>query len=274
MPVSALILALAAAFLHALWNMLAARSRDSQATLALAMTIGPVLLLPLAVLRWNVEPAAYPWMVLSAALELVYLVLLGAAYQRADMSLIYPIARGFAPVLVLIGGTIVFHERISPVSTLGILVVALGVLMVRGVRSPAALRHVALAGTIAAVIASYTLVDQQGVRLSDPIAYLVVVTGVPGAILLAAIVWRDGTDRVRAALSPSLGVASVAGVSAYGFVLAALTMAPAALVSAVRETSVVIGTALAAFVLHEPVERSRWVGAAVVTAGVGLVVLG
>jgi drug/metabolite transporter (DMT)-like permease len=273
-PVSALILALAAAFLHALWNMLAARSKDSQATLALAMTIGPALLLPFALVRWQVEPAAYPWMALSAALELVYLVLLGAAYHRADMSLIYPIARGLAPVLVLIGGTILFHERITPVSTLGIVIVAVGVLMVRGVRSPGELRHVALACTIAAVIASYTLVDQQGVRLSDPITYLVVVTGVPGLILLVAILWRDGTARIRAALSPSLGVASVAGVSAYGFVLAALTIAPAALVSAVRETSVVIGTALAALVLHEPVERSRWVGAAVVTLGVGLVVLG
>jgi drug/metabolite transporter (DMT)-like permease len=274
MPAAALGLALSAAFLHALWNLLAARAGDTVAALAIAMSIGPLLVLPLALLRWRVEPAAVPYIAVSAALELTYMVLLAAAYRRAEMSLIYPIARGMAPVFVLVLGTLLLGQAVSPMSTLGIVVVAAGVVMVRGFRSAAALRHVLLALTIAGIIASYTLVDQQGLKHADPIAYSVLITGLPGLALLGWVVAHGGRARVAATLSPSIAAAGVAGVSAYTLVLAALTMAPAALVAAVRESSVVIATAMAALVLHERVDRTRWLGSAVVAMGVGLVVLG
>ena len=190
------------------------------------------------------------------------------------MSLIYPIARGMAPVFVLLAGALLLGQRVAPLSMVGIGVVAVGVVLVRGLGSGAQLRHVALALAIAAIIATYTLVDQQGLRYADPIPYAVLITGIPGAILVAAIALRDGPGRLRRALTPSIGVAGLSGVVAYGLVLAALRLAPAALVSAVRESSVVIGTAMAALVLHERVSRSRRVGAIVVVAGVGLVVLG
>lgn len=274
MPLSALALALCAAFLHALWNLLAARSRDTEAALAIAMSVGPLALLPIALPSWRVVPAAIPYVVVSASLELAYLVLLGAAYRRAEMSLIYPIARGMAPVFVLIGATVLVGQRVSPLSTAGIMVVAAGVLIVRGLRSPAALRHVLLALSIAGIIASYTLVDQQGLRFADPLGYAVLITGLPGLALLGWVLARGGRARVAATLSPTIGIAGVAGVSAYGLVLAALMLAPAAMVAAVRESSVVIATAMAAFVLHERVERSRWLGSLVVAAGVAPVVLG
>jgi drug/metabolite transporter (DMT)-like permease len=191
------------------------------------------------------------------------------------MSLIYPIARGTAPVFVLVAGAIVLGQAVALVAAVGIAVVATGVLLVRGVRSPASLRHVALALAIAGIIASYTLVDTQGLRYADPLPYAVIVTGIPGAVLLAWVLARSGRARVRAVLTPGIVAASLCGIVAYGFVLGALAIAPAAaMVSAVRETSVVMATALAALVLHERVARSRWIGAIVVTAGVVLVVLG
>jgi drug/metabolite transporter (DMT)-like permease len=274
MSVTAVALALAAAFLHALWNLLAARSRDTEAALAVAMVIGPIVLLPLALTRWRVEPEALPYIALSCGLELAYLVMLGAAYRRADMSLIYPIARGMAPVLVLVGATIGLGQQVSVVSAAGIGIVAVGVAMVRGFRSPADVRHVLLALVIASTIAGYTLVDQQGLRFADPLPYVVLITGLPGLALAMGVAARGGAGRLRRVLSPSIAVAGVSGVGAYGLVLAALTLAPAALVAAVRETSVVIATAMAATVLGERVERSRWVGSGVVAIGVGLVVAG
>ncbi len=275
MPPAALALALAAAFLHACWNLLAARSRDPEAALAVAMSLGPALMIPLALATWRIEAAALPWIVASCALETVYLVLLARGYGSSEMSLIYPIARGTAPVFVLVAGALVLGEEVGVVAAAGIAVVAMGVLLVRGVRSPASLRHVALALTIAGIIATYTFVDKQGLRHAGPIPYAMLVTGIPGSLLLCWVILRSGRARIRAVLTRETVGASLLGVSAYALVLAALALAPAAaMVSAVRETSVVMATALAALVLHERVARSRWIGALVVTAGVVLVVLG
>src|SRR2546423_13796137 len=102
MPVSALALALAAAALHALWNLLLARERDTEATTAVAVLVFVVALVPLAAATWRVDGGAVPYILGSAALELVYFALLAAAYRRFELSLVYPLARGFAPVLALV----------------------------------------------------------------------------------------------------------------------------------------------------------------------------
>jgi drug/metabolite transporter (DMT)-like permease len=272
-PPLALALALGAAVLHATWNLLLARSRDSDASLAVAMVVGPAVLLPFALLRWRVEPEAVPFVVVSAALELTYFALLAWAYRRAELSLIYPIARGLAPVLVLGGAVAFLHASASLVQAAGVALVAIGVVLVRGLRAPADIRHVAVAVGIAALIASYTLVDQQGLRYADPLPYLVLVVGIPGSVYLAAVLARGGTARVRAAASPAVLAGGVSVVGAYGLVLAALTMAHAASVAAIREVSIVIATALGAVVLHERVARSRWLGSAAVVGGIALVVV-
>ena len=105
MPPSALLLALGAAMLHAGWNVLLARARDVRAATAVALVVGVILFAPFAAATWRVEVSALPWIACSAALELVYFVLLTAAYGRSDLSLVYPIARGVAPVLVLVGAS-------------------------------------------------------------------------------------------------------------------------------------------------------------------------
>lgn len=274
MATAALALALVSAVIHALWNLLTARSRDSEAALAIAMTVGPLLAIPLAIATWRVDAEAVPYLLLSGSLELTYMILLGRAYRAAEMSLVYPIARGMAPVFVLAAGWLLLGQSVGPLSALGIGVVAIGVVLVRGFRGGGSLRHVLLALTIAAVIAAYTLVDSVGLRYANPIPYAVLITGIPGALLVTWIAWRDGPGRIRAAATPSIALAGVSTIAAYGLVLAALRLAPAATVSAVRETSVVFGTALAAIVLHERVDRTRIAGALLVTLGVILVVVG
>src|SRR5919202_2988179 len=102
MPASALGLALAAAALHALWNLLLARERDTAAVTAVALVVFVIVLVPVAAVTWRVESAAIPYIAGSAALELAYIVLLAAAYRRFELSLVYPLARGLAPVLALV----------------------------------------------------------------------------------------------------------------------------------------------------------------------------
>lgn len=273
MPLTALAIALGAALIHALWNMVIARSADNQAITAVAILAGTTLALPFALLRWNVQPEAWPWIIVSSVLELIYFWLLTTAYRRAEMSLIYPIARGMAPVIVLIV-SIVFGVAFTPLQAAGVALVGAGVVLVRGLRGSARWSDVALALTVATAIAGYTLIDKQGVRYADPVTYLFLILVAPaiGGVLFVAS--RGGWPRIRRAIGWQPMAAGIGTTASYGLVLVALGLAPAASVSAVREVGVVFAVFLGAVFLREPVGPSRIVGALVVVIGIALVVLG
>jgi uncharacterized membrane protein len=156
---------------------------------------------------------------------------------------------------------------------LGVVVVALGVVLVRGVRGQVDSRGVALAVAVAATIAGYTLVDNSGIEHADPIAYLELVLLTTAAAYLPLALRLRGRAAVRAELRPRILAAGLCMFGAYVVVLAALTFAPAAPVAAVRETSIVIATALAAVFLGERVTRRRMAGAVVVAAGIAVLSL-
>ena len=132
MPTSALALALAAAFVHALWNMVLAGARDSQAATAVALAIGVVLFAPVAAITWHVEPAAVPYVLGSSALEVLYFVFLAGAYQSGELGLVYPIARGSAPVIVLPLSAIALGTGVTALQVLGVLAIAAGAARCRG----------------------------------------------------------------------------------------------------------------------------------------------
>ncbi len=273
-PVDAFLLALAAAFLHALWNVLLARETDVHAATAVAMVASVIAFAPVAVLRWDVDSRVWPYVAVTAVLQLVYFALLAVAYGRAELSFVYPIARGVAPVLVLVVGAAVLGAGASAGQAVGVVLVGVGVILVRGLGGPHDRLGLALGVSIAAVIAAYTLVDKQGIRYADPIVYLELGMA-PAALAYAATiaVLHRGTTRIRAAAGPRPVAAGLLSFAAYALVLAALSLAPAAAVAAVRETSVLIATALAWLVLHERVGRVRAAGAVLVVAGVALLAL-
>ena len=273
MPVAALAIALASAVIHSLWNLVIARSPDNQATTAVAIAAGTLVALPLALLRWNVQPDAWPWIVASSLLELAYFWLLTTAYQRADMSLIYPIARGMAPVLVLIV-SIAFGVAFTLPQAAGVAVVGAGVVLVRGSKGDVRWSDLALALAVGAAIAGYTLVDKQGVRYADPITYLVLILVTPAVAGLLFVASRGGWERIRKAIEWRALAGGIGTMASYALVLVALGLAPAASVAAVREVGVVFAVFLGAVFLKEPVGPSRLVGAFVVVAGIVLVVLG
>jgi hypothetical protein len=113
MPVSALLLALAAALIHANWNLLLSGADDTHAATAVAVLVGVVVFAPVAALTWRIGSAAWPYMAASSALEVLYLIFLASGYARAAMSFVYPIARGSAPVLVLTVSVLVLGSSFS-----------------------------------------------------------------------------------------------------------------------------------------------------------------
>jgi drug/metabolite transporter (DMT)-like permease len=268
MPLDAFGLALAAAVLHAVWNVLLARTRDPQAATAVAFCVAVAVWAPVAAVRWRVESGAWPYIAGSAAFELVYVLLLGAAYGRARLSVFYPLARGLAPVLVLVVAALALGAATSWRQAAGVCAVGGGILLVRGRRPDRTATLFGLA--IAATIAGYTLFDNTGVTEADPLAYLEAVMVVPAVVSAAVVAVRTGPAALRAAVGVETVAIAPLTLAPYALVLFALRLAPAAPVAAVRETSVLVVTALAALVLKEHVSAWHAAGAAAVVAGVVL----
>ncbi len=269
MSSGALALALGAAVLHAGWNVLLAGSRDTAAATGGLLIWGVLLLAPFAVVFGDVSGSAVPFIAASAALELGYFVLLARAYSGGSVSVVYPVARGVAPTLVLVVGVLGLGRGVGWLAGVGVLAVSAGVLLLgsdelfadSATNSSRTRRDLGFGLAIAAVIAAYTLVDAEGVEHADPVAYLALVT-VPCALLFPAVVGQRPDLTARTALT------AAATFGAYLLVLAALQLAPPAPVAATRESSIVIATLLAAAFLHEKLTPTKLAGALTVTAGV------
>ncbi|MGH2467525.1 MAG: EamA family transporter, partial [Candidatus Limnocylindrales bacterium] len=206
MPLTALALALGAAFFHASWNTLLARARDIGAFTAVALVVGWCAVVPVALLTWHLDAAAIPFVLAGGLLQTAYYGLLAAAYQRADMSLVYPLARGLAPVVVL--GLAIAAVGLQPTlpEVVAVFLVAAGVLFVRGLGRPggaAVTRGRAgqkdgqglgalLAVCVAFTIAGYTVIDQQGLRHASPFAYLLIEQTIPTVAYAGISLWRRG----------------------------------------------------------------------------------
>ena len=269
MPTAALVLALLSAVSSAVWNLLVKQSRDTEAVTAVALAIGVILFSP-ALAFGHIPLAAWPYLVASAALEFIYFTLLAAAYRRAELSLVFPLARGLAPVLVLLIGLVALHDRASAGELAGVLLVAVGATAVRGIRLAGGFADTGIALLIAVCIAGYTLVDKRGVALASPAAYLEVVMALLVLPYLALVARSRGLRPLRRELRPRTAIIGIGIIGGYALVLYGLRLAAAAPVAAVRESSVVIGTALAAIVLRERVGPARFCGACLVAVGVAV----
>jgi drug/metabolite transporter (DMT)-like permease len=272
-PLTAFLLAFAAAWLHGTGNVLLGRTREPEAATAMMLLLGVLAFGPIAALDWHVQGAAIPYIVASAVLELCYFALLAGAYRRSEVSLVYPVARGTAPVLVLIGTLVVLRRSASVGEIVGVVAVGAGILLVRGPRVGGDRVGLLLALATGAFIAGYTLVDKEGLRHAAPIPYIELVLVAPALIYAAAIAHVRGVAALRAETTPMIVVIGVVLFGTYVLVLEALKMAPAPAVSAVRETSVVIAAGLAALILRERVTVARFAGAGLVATGVALLAL-
>jgi drug/metabolite transporter (DMT)-like permease len=235
-------------------------------TLLLSIVAGA----PFAIAFWRLDSGVWPFLIAGSVLQLLYYLLLAYAYTHGELSVVYPVARGLAPVFVLIGAVVVTGAGTTPKQVAGVLLVAAGILLVRGVRRG---KGVAVAVTIACLIAAYTVVDKHGVVHASPVAYLELMTMFSGVAYTAVVVKWRGASVLRAELSWRSAVAGIGTFAAYGAVLGALQLASAASVAAVRESGVLVATALAAVFLRERVTEWRAAGAVLVVIGIVLLAL-
>ena len=277
MPLDAFALALGSAFLHALWNLILGRERDPEAATAVALVASVVVFAPVAIVRFDADSGVWPYVAVTSLLQLAYFAALATAYRHADVSVVYPIARGLAPVLVLLVGVTVLGAGASAGQAAGVCLVGLGIVLVRGVGSGHGDGRgvgAAFGVAVASCIAAYTLVDKHGIEHASPVVYLELGM-LPATIGYGGFLFvtEHGTARVRAAARPLPALAGVLSFVAYALVLAALSRAPAAAVASVRETSVLIAALLAAPLADERVGPGRIAGAALVVGGVAMIAL-
>jgi drug/metabolite transporter (DMT)-like permease len=232
-------------------------------TLLLSIVAGA----PFAIVFWRLDSGVWPFLLAGSVLQLLYYLLLAYAYTHGELSVVYPVARGLAPVFVLVGAVVVTGAGTTPKQVAGVLLVAVGILLVRGAHRG---KGVVVAVTIACIIAAYTVVDKHGVVNASPVAYLELMTMFSGLAYTAVVVAWRGTSVLRAELGWRSAVAGIGTFAAYGAVLGALQLASAASVAAVRESGVLVATALAAFFLKERVTGWRAGGAVLVVGGIVL----
>jgi drug/metabolite transporter (DMT)-like permease len=281
---SVLAAVLGAAALHALWNSLVKSASDkflSSAVVALWCGTAAVLA---ALLLPRPAGAAFPFIVASALIHIVYFVLVGLLYRNADLSVAYPIMRGLAPLIAAIIALATLGEALGPIASFGVAALVAGVLAMGAsgfAHGRINRRTLIVALANSAVIAIYSVIDGQGARLSGAgsasafaynswadaltaLAYLPIILLLRGRAAVAAFVgdWRRGL------------VGGLAAFLGYAIVIWAMTRAPIAAVAALRETSVVFAAIIGVIVLGEPFHPQRAIAVPVILAGIILLRFG
>lgn len=273
MSLEVMAIVLFAAALHATWNALVRASADKfhdTVLIVLGAGAGAALLLPFLPVP---APASWPYLAASVVIHVAYFLLVAFAYRVGELSLVYPLMRGSPPAITAVAGALLIDESPAVGGWAGVFLISFGVLVLAGDfwrsgRFRAAPMAFALA--TAAVIVVYTLVDGQGARLSGNAfgytAWMFLLTA-PLLLFTVAAGQRGGMlPRLRRGWRRGL-LGGSCTLASYGLALWAMTLAPIALVAALRETSVVFAALIAAVFLKEPITRIRAVSIVLVFLG-------
>ena len=272
-------LVLLAALLHASWNAMAKSGGEPQFSIASYRLISAICCIPLLFIFPLPLAESWPLLIASVIIHTAYYVTLSMSYRVGDLSQMYPLFRGLAPVLVVIGAALFAGELLPPGAMLGIGLVSLGLMSITfsggklGRMSPVALRW-GLATSF--LIAAYTVADGMGVRLAgNPFSYIIwlfLFEPVPIGLWLLAR-QRAGWFNYMRSKPFKVGGGALAAASAYAMVIYAMSVAPMALVSSLRETSVIFAALIGTLLFREPFGRQRILAAIIVCVGVVLIKL-
>jgi drug/metabolite transporter (DMT)-like permease len=299
MPTLAIALVLVAAVLHAGWNVLLKTSGDTLWTAVRLQAIGTAILLPIGIAAWlwNGRPAvsaeAFGLAIASGVVEAIYFVCLSAAYQRGALSLVYPLARGSAPLLAVAVGIFLLGERLAPLALAGVGCLLVGILLVarpwQALQSAGAAQRGAIGFALAtgASTATASAIDRPGARAPEPWLYgsilavaattflaITVVVGRRVGFLAPAPVADPEARPANGPLPPGPlrdAIAGVLALAAYLLVLVAYSIAPLATVAPLRESGIVLAAAWGTLRLGEA-SGGREAGLRIAAAG--LVVVG
>ncbi len=273
-----LCMVLLGALLHASWNAIVKSSSDKTLDTALIHVLCSLLALPVCLYVGPPPAESWPYILGSLVVHVGYYFALAAAYQHGDLGLTYPLMRGTAPMLVALTSFALIGESLSALACLGVACICGGVLLLGFTREWWTHRKAIVFALINAVlIAIYTVIDAKGARSSGHVAQyicmLFVLDGWPFAILV--FMQRKGQvwPYVRQRWPVAAGGA-FASIGSYAIALWAMTVAPVAMVAALRETSVFFAALLGAWFLKEVWTRQRIAGTVAILSGVAALRLG
>ena len=285
----ALALVLLSALCHAAWNLLLKRSGNQEVFAWSLQVAAAMTLLPLGVVLFVAYPISPPghWLLLATIVtHISYFLLLGKAYSRSDLSLVYPVSRGIGPMLVPLVAIALFGESVTPPAAFGISLIIAGIFVVSWsgrfrqlIARPsilfrdAGLGYAVLTGL---TITIYTLVDKQGVAHVQPFLYMYLLTAGSAVGSAPYILSRFGLAEVKREWMTNVRAILAAGLLAflaYGLVLTAFSLSQVSYVAPAREVGIVVGVLMGVFVLKEPFGQGRVLGSSAIVLGLVLIAL-
>jgi drug/metabolite transporter (DMT)-like permease len=265
---TASLLMLISGLAHAIVSAILKAGKDKMSGRALIDGFSALLIAPAAFFV-PLPANAWIWLMISWLVHLLYLLALIKSFEQSDMTVAYPIARGLAPMLAATGAVAIFHEPITVFVALGIVLITFGVMFigVSHLLNRRALMWAALTGTC---IAAYTVIDAQGVRAAPTAAsyivwmFLLLGGGIGG--FFAVLRGKSFVVSAAGQWRPGLAAGALSIVS-YGFALLALRLGTTPRLAALRETSILFGTAIAVIFLRERLTRLRYAGVIAIAIG-------
>ncbi len=273
MSIGILLAVLGAAFLHALWNALIKLGTSKVGGMVILSLAEIPIGLAVVATRPMPAPEVWKWVVAAGCTHFAYKFFLTYAYDRGDLSRVYPIARGAAPLIVALVGAATLADQISGMEYAGIFVLGSGIaLMARGVFTNGESRRLlpfALGSALAT--ATYTMIDGLGARVSgDAIGYVGWVFVVDGFLFSTGMILMRGRSVLPTAPRAWVvgGFASAASYGAYAISIWAMTKAPIAVVAALRETSILFAVLIGWLAFGERMTREKALAAGLIVTGV------
>lgn len=268
-----LVAVLGAAFLHATWNALIKLGTSKLTSMLILTLVQGGMGLIIALTRPFPDPHVWLWLLASGVFHAAYKLFLAFAYEQGDLSRVYPIARGAAPMVVVVISALFLSDVIRGLEYAGIVILGTGILlMARGVFSSGENRRLLpLALGSAMATAGYSLVDGLGARVSgDAVAYVGWLFTLDAAFFTPICVALRGRGVLRANGRAWLvgSIAAMASYGAYAIAVWAMTIAPIALVAALRETSILFAVLLGWLVFGDRIDKQKAIAAALIVAGV------
>ena len=283
MSLTALALLLISAVLHVTWNLIIKQAGEKLIVTWWALVVGTLIFSPLLITALPLPNSIWLYGMASALFECAYYGVLAYAYHRNDFSIVYPIARGTAPVFTALWAVLLLHEVLQPIGLAGLIGIVIGLIVVgtsvlRSKRDGVPIHTGAFIAPfiLALCISGYSTIDGAASRLTAPLAYTIFIFALT-TILLTPIVLRNYSwSTMTAQWRMNWKRMSLIGVlmtGAYILVVTAFSLAPVAYVGAVREISIVLAALAGWLILGEAFGPRRTLGAALITFVVILITL-
>lgn len=271
--ISIFLLILLAAFLHASWNIIIKSIQNSQVAIALQMLTQSIIFFPFLFFVPLPEGTTWVFLIFSLALHSSYFLILGSMYNRGDLTIIYPVFRGLAPVFVTILSVIFLKDYISPKGLLGIAIIAIGLLLLtkENYKNKLNIKLLIISIFVSIIISLYTFSDGAGVRsANNEFTFIVWNFFLGGWVTVSYVYLKNKQELFNLELNQYIliVIASLMSCTAYGIILWSMKHQPIAYVASIRESSIIMASLISFIVLNEKVTKIRFMSGIIFFIGI------